>query len=69
MKNLKTAISNYNLAYQLEKNFKNSPEFEAKIENERLSKVLINAEKIYNHYLPQGEKIAEERKNNYIKNN
>ena len=69
MKNLKRAISKYNLAYQIEKNYKNSTKFETKIESERLAKVLINAEKIYNHYLSQGIKIAQERKNNYIKNN
>jgi hypothetical protein len=69
MNNLKKAIAKNNLASYLEEQYPNSKEFDLMIQFARESKVLMDAEKIYNHYLPQGIEIAQKRKEQYIKNN
>jgi hypothetical protein len=48
---------------------KNPPEFCKQMADEHNAKVLIDSEKIYNHYLAHGEEITLQRKALYIKNN
>lgn len=49
--------------------FKNSMDFAQKQYDQHIAEVTERANKVYNAYLPQGEKVAMERKLIYIEQN